>query len=382
MLNALNNLMHAMLFADDLSAVIGKISTALHTIDRKMDQQIREIRSFRDQLEENQINLKRDVTSRLNTLDAQFSQYKEQITTELTNFKMAVNSTNTRLESLTSTIDQLSSDHQEIQENISSVQCSNTGDTDLTSSSLHNITQMVEKIEEDVSFIREEHSCGSHGWRLAVYLDLSDNSTDCPSGWNETTRDGIRTCGKMNSINSTVCDSVNFTVNGGPYNRVCGRIRGYQFNGLDAFRSFTKGNAQTIDDVYVSGVSLTHGDPRVHIWTFAAGMSEDSEDSYDDFCPCDVNGTRTINVPDFVGDNYFCESGANLELPEVNFFNPNDPLWDGEGCTSTSTCCSLNDPPYFIRNLPSPTTDSIEARLCWLEVNDDIPIELIELYVQ
>ena len=29
-------------------------------------------------------------------------------------------------------------------------------------------------------------------------------------------------------------------------------------------------DATTIDDAYVDGVSLTHGSPQQHIWTFAA----------------------------------------------------------------------------------------------------------------
>ena len=45
-------------------------------------------------------------------------------------------------------------------------------------------------------------------------------------------------------------------------------------------------------------------------------------------------------------------------------FYPNDILWDGQNCTSTSTCCQLNNPPWFTKNLPNATTDDIELRLC------------------
>ena len=40
---------------------------------------------------------------------------------------------------------------------------------------------------------------------------------------------------------------------------------------------------------------------------------------------------------------------------------------------------SFNNPPYFTKQLPCPTTDDIEARICHYE---DASIELIELYVQ
>ena len=37
--------------------------------------------------------------------------------------------------------------------------------------------------------------------------------------------------------------------------------------------AYNDGIATTIDEPYVSGVSLTHGIPREHIWTFAAGRT-------------------------------------------------------------------------------------------------------------
>ena len=59
-----------------------------------------------------------------------------------------------------------------------------------------------------------------------------------------------------------------------------------------------------------------------------------------------------------------------------------DPLWDGQGCSSSSTCCSFNNPPYFTKQLPSPTSDPIEARLCEFDKNEDAAVQFIELYVK
>ena len=128
----------------------------------------------------------------------------------------------------------------------------------------------------------------------------------------------------------------------------------------------------TIDGAYVSGVSLTHGSPRQHIWTFAAGAHE-AQPTWDDTCPCDA--TISIRIPDFVGTDYFGESGINSGIVATYHFYPDDPLWDGLDCISSSTCCSFNTPPYFTKRLPTPTTDDIEARICRLE-DDDSPVEL------
>ena len=184
-----------------------------------------------------------------------------------------------------------------------------------------------------------------------------------------------RTCGKV-STSSYTCDSVNFTVSGGDYTRVCGKIIAYQNSHTDAFEAYHIGTVTTIDGAYVSGVSLTHGSPRQHIWTFAAGISE-NQPTRVDACPCDV--TINITIPPFVGGDYFCESGSNSA--NIGGLYLYDPLWDGQNCIATSTCCTFNSPPYFTKQLPNPTTDDIEARMCWLD-SATAPIEFIELYVQ
>ncbi len=46
------------------------------------------------------------------------------------------------------------------------------------------------------------------------------------------------------------------------------------------------------------------------------------------------------------------------------FFYGGDPLWDGAGCGPLNTCCTFNNPPWFYKELPAPTTDDIEMRVC------------------
>ena len=55
-----------------------------------------------------------------------------------------------------------------------------------------------------------------------------------------------------------------------------GRIVAYQFGAHHvAFR-----DESTMDRSYLSGVSITHGKPRKHIWSFASEMFDNSR------CPC------------------------------------------------------------------------------------------------
>jgi len=96
--------------------------------------------------------------------------------------------------------------------------------------------------------------------------------------------------------------------------------------------------------------------------------------------------------PDFVSGDYFCESGFNTRQSPTNMLSlgADDPLWDGQNCSSTSSCC--NHYPYFIKCLATPTTEDIEVRILNVypspnsagafQGKSDIAVEQIELYVQ
>ena len=240
-----------------------------------------------------------------------------------------------------------------------------------------NVIREVKKTYDLLNTSLGHTVCGGEGgWRRVVYLDMTDLNTNCPSGWRLVLHPK-RTCGQVSTSSTLSCDSVFFPVTGGEYNKVCGRIRAYQDGGADAFKVYGDGVAGTIDRPYVSGVSLTHGSPRQHIWTFAVGATEDRP-TRDDSCPCDA--TISISIPPFVGGDYFCESGINFG--SIGAFHPDDPLWDGKGCASNSTCCEFNNPPYFTKQLSNPTTDDIEARICQWGYGDDCLIEFVEIYVE
>ena len=212
------------------------------------------------------------------------------------------------------------------------------------------------------------------------YLDMTDPNTNCPSGWNMTGY-SKRTCGRVTDGFNT-CDSVLFPVSGAPYTKVCGRIRAYQKGVPDAFR----GESNSIDSAYISGVAVTHGSPRQHIWSFVVGAWENDTIHQPYNCPCDPTGG--IFIPSFVGEDFFCESGyvrpGYYSSAEVHRLHSSDILWDRRDCHSTSTCCSFNNPPYFTKTLKQATTDDLELRMCLhdLIVWDDIAVELIKLYVK
>ena len=218
-------------------------------------------------------------------------------------------------------------------------------------------------------------SCGgvTGGWMRVAELDMTNSNYQCPSNLMERNDLGKRTCVRIESGGG--CSSVNFITPGVEYSSVCGRVIGYQYGIPEAFTS--------IDSKYVDGVSLTHGDPRQHIWTFAAAQDEVGTFPSGN-CPC-INTNQvaqTTPPPAFVGNDYFCDTGSE-ERVQVTFYG-DDPLWDGAGCGPLNTCCSFNTPPWFYKQLPQPTTDDIEMRVCrdFFLNNEDIAIEIVEVYVQ
>ena len=221
------------------------------------------------------------------------------------------------------------------------------------------------------------------GWTRVANLNMTDPSQQCPTGFtldnNRTTAPLLRTCAGPGAG----CVSIIFSSHGIEYSSVCGRVLGYQESGPTAFYPYHMNSSITIDDNYIAGVSLTHGQsPRQHIWSFAAAVDENRANAAS--CPCSrTDTTYTGSVPSFVGQDYFCETGARPNWATGTFYFE-DPLWDGQGCGSISTCCSFNNPPRFCKQLPQPTTDDIELRLCYAVdfTPKDILLEDAEIYVK
>ena len=66
-----------------------------------------------------------------------------------------------------------------------------------------------------------------------------------------------------------------------------------------------------------------------------------------------------------------------------NHFYSSDPLWDGEQCEGE--CCSNGkSPPWFSVQLPNPTTDAIEVRICGAHGTSygDVAVQELDIYIQ
>ena len=224
-------------------------------------------------------------------------------------------------------------------------------------------------------------------WTQIAYLNMTDPTQDCPSGWREVI-EPRRTCRRSLGSQS---NSAIFRTYGMNYTRVCGRITGYQLGTPEVFAPYNNTQRRRLwspDDYYMDGVSVTYGQPgrRMHIWSFVGALSE-SHAGWNN-CPCtNSRYLSNIPVPPFIGSDYFCETGTTSVGLGTSSFFPDDPLWDGKDCGPYSSCCTFNNPPWFCKQLPEASTEDIEVRLLAaaspsnLE-QEDTPVELIELYIQ
>ena len=174
--------------------------------------------------------------------------------------------------------------------------------------------------------------------------------------------------------------SIIFNTGGIPCNQVCGRITAYQLGSTQAFQ---RGVHIDSGDAYADGISIVHGSPRQHIWTFTAGRAEITAVDFDTICPCSINSTNGVSIPTFVGNIYFCDTG-NVTYNGQNVLYLDDPLWDGQGCGPSSNCCSFNSPPWFNVQLSDATTDNIEVLFGTdnIQTIADTPLELLVIYIR
>ena len=207
----------------------------------------------------------------------------------------------------------------------------------------------------------------SANWRRIAYFDTTQGDS-CPTGLRTVTNTTTNqtACGRTNTDSG--CTSLTFP-SFGNYSKVCGRVRGYHYGHLDTFNL-----RYNISDFYVDGISITQGQPRKHLWTYAVGYTERSSGA----CPCNGNGSG-ISIPSFVGKHYYCESGF-IESPEQRVAWE-DPLWDGNGCrTTNNTCCDRFG--FFYRDVAT-STDDIEVRWCsnYPNSGEDSPADQLEIWV-
>ena len=219
--------------------------------------------------------------------------------------------------------------------------------------------------------------CGGPSWTKLVDLDMSDTTQTCPtSSWRLISTSSVRACGRT----TAGCQSATFPAGGKSYTGVCGQVNGIQFGSPDGFTT----KSQSLEAGYVDGVSITRGSPRQHIWTFVGYVGAHNIQYIHSWCPCsNINRQGTTPIPAFIGNNYFCDTG-NFDIHKRAIYYSGNPLWDGEGCSSISTCCQFNNPPWFCASLPDSTTDDLDVRICGNEAttSEDTVITRLEIYVK
>ena len=211
-----------------------------------------------------------------------------------------------------------------------------------------------------------------------AHINMTDPREHCPRGLRYIEHSSKRMC--THSKSGGGCSSITFPQHGVPYTKVCGRARGYQFGLTESFKGYhvLRQFLQPLEGYYVQGLSVTHGSPRNHIWTFAAGVSKDVR-IYHYNCPCAHYRYRA--APPFVGENYYCESGWSVANPRKQWYL-DDPLWDSEGCPYGSTCCDRGG-PWFNTTLRKEVSNDIEVRWCFNGdgANENYGVDQLEIYV-
>ena len=232
-----------------------------------------------------------------------------------------------------------------------------------------------------------ELECGDQkgGWMRIYSFDASVGHA-CPIGWHR--QHPLNLC-RGNS--PAGCYSAYFPSYNTSYKRVCGMVKAYQKGTTNAFypTSYFLGKDDTItpdvahasiDGVYVDGISITFGKPRKHVWTYAAGLSDNGEYPC---CNCPCAKYPGPLPPTFVQEHYYCESG-NTENAVASTFYKFDVLWDGKKCAEHNSCCSQPGMPWFFRIFPKHVKGDFEVRICKDQnyQDEEILVEAMEIYVQ
>ncbi len=335
-------------------------------------------------MKEELTNLRNDLGTKVDSLEGELHEFLAnhteshlEVKEELASLQRDTNSTLYMLQELNNQLINLREENSIAHQNLRPGSCSELASQ--SESGYYSLKGLSEEVYCDMD--RQSCGCGNQwGWMQVANIDMTDPSQQCPEGFRLRPATSKRMCEKTRE--TAGCTSIVFPTHSVQYSRVCGRVKAYQYRSPDAFHPYYSHRSYTIDDQYVEGVSITHGQsPRKHIWTFAAAVDETRSNLYT--CPC----TKTVTtytgvVPPFVGNDYFCDTGSRQEWESILYSE--DPLWDGEGCGPTSSCCQFNSPPWFCKELAQPTTGSIEVRVCRNQERSDeeIPLEQIALYVQ
>jgi len=93
----------------------------------------------------------------------------------------------------------------------------------------------------------ERHCCGSTGgWMRAAYLNMTDPTHHCPTGFRLTSHSKR----SYERITTSGCTHLTFAVQSVKYSKVCGKVIGYQYGAPDAFSSYYGNRALTLSTLF------------------------------------------------------------------------------------------------------------------------------------
>ena len=194
-------------------------------------------------------------------------------------------------------------------------------------------------------------TCGNvtGNWRRIGYYNSYDSSLCCPASLSSHSDIYSELCGCV-SVRSG-CSVARYNPQGLGYSKVCGMVTGYQVGNFP--RGFTSNYYGLIHHNYLDGVSITYGQPSLHLWSYANG-----------YC-----GNCTYGKPAFVSNHFNCDGPDD--------YRSLHRLWEeGGGCRGGASS-------WFVRQLNSSSTDDVYVRVCdsFLQGSPTFAVDRIEVYV-
>ena len=156
----------------------------------------------------------------------------------------------------------------------------------------------------------------------------------------------------------------------------------YAYGKVSTYKPDTT-TSRSLDGVYVDGISITSGNPRKHVWTYAVGLSDDY--NYPQYnCPC---------AKPLLGQIFLHLSSVTTIVSQVILEHLNVPLYTivthygMEQVVYLKTVVAImlvTRLPWFFRQFPVTTTGDIEVRICRDEtfVDEGVAVKHLQLYVQ
>lgn len=205
------------------------------------------------------------------------------------------------------------------------------------------------------------------GWMRIARRNFTDGNP-CPGDWiSYVGSNGLNYCTTPDGV-----PQAQWRINPKcPYSEVNGYILGDQKGLCEAFTGASQ--ETSIKDNYVDGVSITYGNPKQHLYTYAVGREEKAR-----LESCECHGSTYSDYPVFVGWDYLCDSGMKPYEAQASAIGKR-VLWTGKGCDEQSSCCHTAGAPWFYRKLPLTANERIEIRIMSDDAHADEMVLLREI---